>query len=252
MPTYNCAKYIADSIDSVLAQTMTDWELRIIDDCSTDNTLDVLEPYLKKHPNIHYTCLSKNSGPAAARTEGIKQSNGTYIAFLDSDDLWLPQKLEKQIAFMKNREIFFSCTSYAQMDQDGRSMHTIMIPPEKTNYRTCIRLSNPIGNLTVMYNQDILGKFKVPDIKKRNDFALWLQILKKTNYCYGMKEVLGFYRMGRQGSVSHNKLSQMKYHWQLYHKIEKHSVIRSMFEVGCWVFVKGTGIGLHKRKVKEI
>ena len=99
-----------------------------------------------------------------------------------------------------------------------------------------------------MYNQEVLGKFKVPMIKKRNDFALWLQILKQTDYCYGMDEVLGIYRLGRAGSVSDNKMVQAKYHWQLYHEIEKHGFIRCMFEMCCWGFVKGTGIGLKRIK----
>lgn len=116
------------------------------------------------------------------------------------------------------------------MDEEGNDLHTILIPPAKTDYKKCIRLSNPIGNLSVMFDQETLGSFEVPPIKKRNDFALWLQILKKTDYCYGMEDVLGTYRMGRAGSVSSNKLKQIKYHWQLYLQIERHSIIRSIYE----------------------
>lgn len=250
MPTYNCAKYISQSIDTVIAQTVTDWEIQIVDDCSTDNTAEVLKPYLNQFSNIHYHRLDKNSGPAIARTEAIKRSTGKYLAFLDSDDLWYPDKLEKQIAFMEKFDVSFSCTAYEQMDTDGNKLHIAMFPPEKTSYKKCIRLSNPIGNLTVMYDQKTLGKFAVPEIKKRNDFALWLQILKKTPYCYGMQEVLGVYRMGRKGSVSSNKLAQGKYHWELYHDIEKHNIIRSAYEIICWAFVKGTGIGLKKKAIK--
>lgn len=248
MPTYNCGKYIEQSIQSVVHQTVPDWEIQIVDDCSTDNTSEVLKPILERYPNIHYYRLPQNSGPAVARTEAIKRANGKYIAFLDSDDLWVPEKLEKQIAFMEKTGARFSCTAYRQMDEAGHDLHTVMIPPEKTDYRKCVHLSNPIGNLTVMYNQEALGKFEVPLIQKRNDFALWLQILKKTDYCFGMEEVLGIYRLGRTGSVSSNKLKQAKYHWQLYHEIEKHSAIKSIYEVGCWAFVKGTGVGLNKRK----
>lgn len=250
MPPYNCAKYISQSIDTVIAQTVTDWEIQIVDDCSTDNTAEVLKPYLNQFSNIHYHRLDKNSGPAIARTEAIKRSTGKYLAFLDSDDLWYPDKLEKQIAFMEKFDVSFSCTAYEQMDTDGNKLHIAMFPPEKTSYKKCIRLSNPIGNLTVMYDQKTLGKFAVPEIKKRNDFALWLQILKKTPYCYGMQEVLGVYRMGRKGSVSSNKLAQGKYHWELYHDIEKHNIIRSAYEIICWAFVKGTGIGLKKKAIK--
>lgn len=249
MPTYNCSKYIEQAVQSVLSQTITDWEIQIVDDCSTDNTNGVLRPYLERYSNIHYSCLSVNSGPATARTQAIKQASGKYIAFLDSDDLWMPDKLEKQITFMEKMGAEFSCTAYSQIDADGKDLHIALVPPKKTGYRECIRLANPIGNLTVMYNQEILGKFEVPSIKKRNDFALWLQILKKTKYCYGMNEILGIYRVGRIGSVSHNKLIQARYHWQLYHEIEQHNIFKSAFEIGCWGVVKGTGIGLDKRKL---
>lgn len=249
MPTYNCGKYIGASIDSVLAQTVTDWELQIVDDCSTDNTAEVLAPYLAAHSNIHYYRLPRNSGPAAARTEAMNRASGKYAAFLDSDDLWHPQKLEKQLAFMREKGAKFSCTAYSLMDTDGTPLNRAMIPPEKTDYNKCIRLSNPFGNLTVMYDQESLGRYQVPPILKRNDFALWLQILRDTQFCYGMPEVLASYRTGRANSVSSNKLKLAKYHWQLYREIEHHSLLRSAYEVGCWAVVKGTGIGLNRKKI---
>ena len=148
---------------------------------------------------------------------------------------------------MKKTGAKFSATGYRLMDESGSDLHTAYIPPKKTDYKKMIRLSNPIGNLTVMYDQEALGKFQVPPIKKRNDFALWLKILKEIDYCYGMEDVLGTYRMGRVGSVSSNKLKQAKYHWQLYHEIEGHNVLRSLYEMVCWAWVKGTGIGINKR-----
>lgn len=249
MPTYNCGKYISMSIDSVLNQTIKDLELIIVDDCSNDNTSEVVNRYLKRYPNIRYTILDKNSGPAVARSLAIEKARGKYIAFLDSDDLWLTNKLEKQIMFMENNNYLFSATGYTWISEDGKDLHTAFIPPLKTDYKKMIRLSNPVGNLTVMYNQEVLGKFEVPNIKKRNDFALWLQILKKVDYCYGLDEVLGLYRIGRNNSVSSNKLKQAKYHWLLYHKIENHNIFKSVCELLCWAFVKGTGIGIDKRKI---
>ena len=249
MPTYNCAEYIAQTLDSVLAQTVTDWEIRIADDCSTDRTEEVLAPYLSAYPNIHYTRMAKNGGPAAARTEAMRQAEGRYLAFLDSDDIWFPEKLEKQIDFMNRTGADFSATGYRLMNEDGSMQNIVCIPPEKTNYNKMVRLSNPIGNLTVMYDREALGNFEVPPIKKRNDFALWLQILKKTDACYGMPDVLGAYRTGRSGSVSSNKLKQAQYHWQLYREIERHSLPRCLYDMGCWAWVKGTGIGLDRRKL---
>ena len=248
MPTYNSGKFIAESIDSVIGQSVTDWEILIVDDHSTDNTVEILRPYIKNFPNIHYYRLPMNSGPAVSRTEAIKHASGKYCAFLDSDDLWMPDKLEKQIVFMEKSGVKFSCTAYRKIDEKGRDLHTVIFPPKKTSYKKCILLSNPIGNLTVMYDQESLGKFEVPLIRKRNDFALWLQVLKKTPFCYGMSDVLGIYRSGRVGSVSYNKIAQAKYHWQLYHEIEGHGLIRSVCEIGCWAFVKGTGFGLKKKR----
>lgn len=248
MPTYNCGKFIAESVESVIHQTVQDWELQIVDDCSTDNTKEVLKPYLEKYPNIHYYCLPKNGGPAVARTEAMKRVTGKYIAFLDSDDLWMPDKLEKQIQYMEQTGVAFSCTAYEQMDEQGNSLHIACIPPEKTTYNKMLRLSNPIGNLSVMYDQSKLGKYEVPPIKKRNDFALWLKILHDTPYCAGMPEVLARYRI-RANSVSSNKLGQAKYHWQLYREIEQMNLFKAGWAMACWAFVKGTGIGLKREKV---
>ena len=246
MPTYNCGAYIAESIDSVLAQTLSSWELIVVDDCSTDNTEEIVSNYSKQYPNIFFYKLEENGGPAAARSLAIKMARGKYCAFLDSDDLWMPDKLEKQIRFMQEKGALFSCTAYRQISETGEDLHTRINPPRLITYKKCVLLGNPIGNLTAMYDQEKLGKFEVPPIKKRNDFALWLQILKKTPYCYGMEDVLSKYRLGRHGSVSHNKLIQAKYHWILYHDLEKHNALKSCFEVLSWAFVKVCRIGKHK------
>lgn len=245
MPTYNCAKFIAESIDSIIAQTYTNWELIIVDDCSTDNTKEILIPYLQKYQNIHYTCLEKNGGPAVARTEALKQAKGEYVAFLDSDDLWYPQKLSKQISFMQENNFAFSCTGYEQMEENGTSKNIALIPPEKTDYSKMLRLADPIGNLTVIYNRNIVGNQQVPAIKKRNDFALWLQILHKVPICYGMPDILSKYRL-RTKSVSSNKLKLIPFHWHLYHNIEKLSILKSCWYISCWAFIKGTGVGIKK------
>jgi len=246
MPTYNCEKFIGESIQSVIDQTITDWEIQIVDDCSTDNTAAVVRKYQKQYPQIYYTRLEKNGGPAVARTVAIGLATGKYIAFFDSDDLWTSDKLEKQIAFMQKTGAKFSATGYDQMDENGNSLHTTLIPPAHCDYKKMLRLSNPIGNTTVMYDQEALGKYEVPLIKKRNDFALWLKILKDTDECVGMPDILAHYRI-RKNSVSRNKLAQVRFHWQLYHKIEGMSVFRSALYIGCWAFVKGTGIGINKQ-----
>ena len=248
MPTYNCGSFIEESVKSVLAQDYKNWELIIVDDCSKDNTKEVLAPYLAKYPNIHYTCLKKNSGPAVARSEALKQAKGDYVAFLDSDDLWVSKKLSLQLDFMKKNKAFFCATGYELMSENSERKGVALIPPEKTDYDKMLRLSCPIGNSTVMYDRRVVGEQVVPAIKKRNDFALWLQILRKVSVCYGMKDVLTVYRV-RTKSVSSNKLKLLPYHWHLYHHIEKLGVIKSAWYILCWGFVKGTGCGLKKVKV---
>lgn len=247
MPTYNCGKFIEQSIKSVIDQTVTDWELQIVDDCSTDETACIVKKYTEQFENIYYFRFSENKGPAAARSEAIKRSSGRYVAFLDSDDLWTNDKLEKQIEFMEKTGTVFSATAYSQISETGASLQTIHTPPARTDYAKMLRLSNPIGNSTVMYDQSKLGKYQVPLIKKRNDFALWLRILKSADACYGMDEVLAHYRL-REDSVSSNKLGQARYHWQLYFHIEKLGLFKSAFYILCWAVVKGTGLGLNRRK----
>lgn len=248
MPTYNCASFIQEAVESVVAQTYPSWELIIVDDCSTDNTKAVLAPYLAKYPNIHYTCLEKNSGPAVARSEALKQAKGDYVAFLDSDDLWTPQKLSLQIDFMKQKKVPFSATGYELISEDGTSKGIALLPPQKTNYDKMLRLSCPVGNLTIMYDRRIIGDQQVPAIKKRNDFALWLKILKETPYCYGLQDVLAKYRV-RTTSVSSNKFKLIPFQWDLYRNIEGFAIMKSVWYMCCWGFVKGLGIGIKKRKI---
>ncbi|GEN49050.1 glycosyltransferase family 2 protein [Ligilactobacillus pobuzihii] len=245
MPTYNCADFISSAIDSVLNQTIKNWELIIVDDCSNDNTDLVVQNYQKSNSNINYIKLRKNSGAAVARTKGIYLSHGKYVAFLDSDDLWNERKLEKQIGFMQKNDVDFSCTGYGQIDENGNVLDKVFMPPKFINYHKALFLGNPIGNLSVIYNQENLGKFDVPKIKKRNDFALWLKILRKTDYCYGLSLNLASYRI-RSDSLSRNKLSVLKYHWELYRKYEHLSMIRSIYYVLCLFFNKA----LKKYKIR--
>lgn len=233
-PTYNCAKFIGATIESVLNQTYQNFEMIIVDDASKDNTEEVVKSF--KDKRIKYIRLSKNSGPAVARNRAMEEAKGKYMAFLDSDDLWKKEKLEKQINFIKKNKYKIICSDYEQIDEEGNKLNKIIPCKKKVNYNG-ILLSCPVGNSTVFYDVSKLGKFKVPNIRKRNDDALWLQILKKEKYMYGQKEVLMEYRI-RQNSVSSNKLSLIKYHWQLYREIEHLSVIRSVFHIAVWGFIK--------------
>ena len=234
MPTYNCAKFIKETIQSVINQTYENWELVIVDDCSNDNTEEIVASFNDKR--IKYHKLEKNSGAAVARTTAMKMATGNYMAFLDSDDLWKKEKLEKQLEFMKKNNYNFTCTAYEQIDEEGNKLNKVIKTKKKANYNR-ILLDCPVGNSTVMYNVDNLGKFEVPNIRKRNDDALWLQILKREKFIYGMPDVLMEYRI-RNNSISSNKLSLIKYHWQLYREIEHLSVIRSAFHICWWGMIK--------------
>ncbi len=248
-PTYNCGKFIAATIESVLAQSRESWEMIIVDDCSTDDTQDIVLPYLKRDKRFVYLRNESNEGPAVTRTKALRAARGRWVAFLDSDDVWHPEKLERQIAFMESVGSDFSATAYEQIDEAGASRGVLCYPPVKTDYGKMLRLSDPVGNSTVMYDREALGDFEVPPIRKRNDFALWLKVLRKTRYCHGMQEVLGKYRV-RENSVSSNKWSLIRYHWQLYRDIEALGVLRSAFYLLCWAFVKGTGVGLNRKRSK--
>lgn len=236
MPTYNCAKFIGETLDSVLCQTYTDWEVIIVDDCSTDNTKEIVDGYIEKDSRIKYFCLDVNSGAAVARTKAMELADGEYMAFLDSDDLWVPDKLEKQLNFMNENGHVFSCTAYEQIDEESNPLNRVIKTVKKTSYNRLL-LDCPVGNSTVMYNVKKMGKFEVPNIRKRNDDALWLQMLKKEKYIWGMKDILMKYRI-RKNSISAKKMQLIKYHWYLYREIEHLSVFRSAFHVCYWCFLK--------------
>lgn len=236
MPTYNCAAFIGETLDSIKAQTYTNWEVVIVDDCSKDNTKEIVEKYMADDPRIKYHCLEVNSGAAVARTVAMEKADGEYMAFCDSDDLWMPDKLERQLAFMNENGYAFSCTAYEQIDEDSKSLERVIKTVKKTDYNRLL-LDCPVGNSSVMYNVEKMGKFEVPNIRKRNDDALWLQMLKKEKYIWGMPDVLMRYRI-RKNSISSNKLKVIKYHWILYREIEHLNVFRSAFHIFWWCVLK--------------
>lgn len=235
-PTYNCGEFIARTINSVQAQTYQNWEMIIVDDRSKDNTRDIVEAYMEKDPRIQYHLLEVNSGAAVARTKAMHLAKGSYIAFLDSDDIWLPDKLERQIKWMNDNGYSFSCTAYEQIDEDDNLLNRTIKTVQKTDYNRLL-LDCPVGNSTVIYDVEKMGKFEVPNIRKRNDDALWLQMLKKEKYIWGMQDVLMQYRI-RKNSISSNKLKVIKYHWILYREIEHLSVFRSAFHIFWWCLIK--------------
>ncbi|MFS9041329.1 glycosyltransferase family 2 protein [Streptococcus cristatus] len=235
-PTFNSANFIEETIKSVLSQTYPNWEMIIVDDCSGDDTEEIVSQYVREDTRIKYIRLEKNSGAAVARNKAMREAEGEYMAFLDSDDIWTAEKLSEQLSFMQEHNVSFSCTDYEQISESGEKTGRIIKTLPKANYNR-ILLDCPVGNSTVMYSVKELGKFEVPNIRKRNDDALWLQMLKKTQYIYGLNQVLMQYRI-RNNSISSNKISLIKYHWELYRDIEKLSILRSSFHILYWVIIK--------------
>ncbi len=238
MPAYNCADYIVESIRSVQSQTYRNWELIIADDKSTDGTVDIVRVMAEDDNRIRLLETDRNLGPAAARNRAMDVANGNYIAFLDSDDVWYPDKLQKQLDFMEANGYSFTYTAYEKINERSEKMGIVVSAPKSVNYSSMLYRGDPIGNLTVVYDATKLGKFYVPDIKKRNDFALWLKIMHACERAYGLNEVLASYRVC-SGSISSTRKSELlKYYWKLYHDIEKLSNVKASAVMVTLVFFK--------------
>lgn len=239
-PAYNCELYIGKAIESAQAQSYSSWEMIVVDDCSTDSTRDRVLSYAASDSRIHLISLDNNSGAAVARTEAMRVAKGQYMAFLDSDDRWKADKLSRQIEFMKRGGHAFTCTSYEMIDESDAPLGRVIPSIPKTDYRRLL-LDCPVGNSTVMYDVQAMGKFEVPNIRKRNDDALWLKMLKQEQYIWGMPDILAEYRI-RSGSISSKKIDLIKYHWKLYREIERIGILRSLFHIGYWGIIKILGI----------
>ena len=226
MPAYRGGDLIRRSVGSVQAQTIPDWEILIVDDCSPDDTYERLIGLSREDMRIRVFQTPVNSGPAVARNIALENARGTYAAFLDSDDFWMEDKLERQIAFMERKNAAFSCTAYDRVAEDGTVINRVT-PYEKADYNRVLYCANPVGNSTAMIDRRILGDLRVPLIRKRNDFALWLKALKITDYVYGMSDCLTRYSV-RTGSVSSNKVELLRYQWELYRKVEGLDLGRTM------------------------
>jgi len=234
-PVYNSEKYLAANITSVLAQTYKNWEHILVDDCSTDNSEALIRSFQESDNRIKYFKLSKNGGAGVARNKAIELAKGTYIAFLDSDDIWHPKKLEKQLNFMLKNGHHFTFTDYDVITEGGQKTSKLVKCKPYVTYKKAL-YKNPIGCLTVMYDVSFFGKQYMPSIRKRQDYALWLRLLKKTDG-YGLNEPLASYRTGND-SISANKLDLITYEWKIYREEEGLSWLKSAFFLVSAVFLK--------------
>ncbi|WP_449557210.1 glycosyltransferase family 2 protein [Huaxiibacter chinensis] len=230
MPSYNSSKTIGHSIDSVIKQSYTNWELIITDDCSTDNTLTILNEYVSRDSRIRVFSNTVNSGAAVSRNNSIAESKGRYLAFLDSDDIWLPEKLSKQYTFMTlNNDVDFTFTAYEFIDVTGiRFGRPVDLQGHELSfsYYDMLRKKATLGCSTVMLRKAAFKDCKMPLIRTGQDYALWLKLLKEGKKAYLINEVLTQYRI-LPNSISRNKFKKCKRQWQIYRDLEKLNIYQS-------------------------
>ena len=227
MPSYNAARFIGESINSVLLQTYSNWELLIVDDCSKDNSVEVVRKFANIDKRVVLFSLEKNVGAAAARNVAIEHAQGQYIAFLDSDDVWDEYKLEKQLAFMKQYSYVFTFSNYYVMEENGKKTENIVKVPSSLSYHQYLR-NTIIGCLTVIIDRQQTGDFKMPLIKSSHDMALWLLIMKRGFKAYGLKDVLAGYRLVSTSNTA-KKWKAAKDVWKVYREIEGLSVLYAAY-----------------------
>lgn len=233
MPSYNTARFIEESIRSVLAQTYENWELIIVDDCSSDNTDEVVAKI--EDNRIRYYKNEKNSGAAVSRNRALKEARGKWIAFLDSDDLWMPEKLEKQIRFMEDNGYYFSYTNYIEIDESSKPNGRSVTGPKHIGKVGMYSYCWP-GCLTVMYDAEQIGLIQIKDIKKNNDYAMWLKVCDVSE-CHLLNDTLAKYRK-RKGSISNrNYLELLQWHYRLFREaVEKNPLISLLLTANNMVF----------------
>jgi glycosyltransferase involved in cell wall biosynthesis len=225
MPTFNASRYLADSIESILSQTYTNLELLITDDCSTDDTRNILKEFSERDKRVKVKYLKENSGPGVARNRSIERAKGRYIAFCDCDDRWMPDKLERQIAHMRKHDCALCSSSYLICDENDKITGVNISPSHVT--LGMLKRDNKIGCLTAIYDIKRLGhKFYMPAIRKRQDWALFLNILKECQICFCITEPLAYYRQ-RVDSVSSNKFSLVKYNVNVYETVFGYTRLRA-------------------------
>ena len=226
IPMYNSEKYIAKTIESVQAQTYTDWEIIVMDDLSSDRSAQIVQSYAKWDERIHYYLEKQKSGVAKARNDAMEKADGRYLAFLDSDDMWIPQKLERELKLMKQKNVPFVYGGCEVIDENGNKTGKIRKVPEQIDYEKLLH-GNVIPCLTVLIDRQAVGTFQMPQMG-HEDYATWLNILKKVPKACGINEPIAYYRMSHQ-SVSSNKLKAVKWTWNIYRKNQKLSVGKSLW-----------------------
>ena len=232
-PNYNTERFVGATIESVLAQTYGNWEMIIVDDASTDASVDIIREYVNRDERIRLIALDKNQGQGNARNVATDEAKGRWLAFLDSDDLWHPQKLERHLGFMQKVGAVLSHTSYEIIDEEGNKiLSDFRVSKQPLRYRDLLKY-NEIGCLTAIYDVSKIGKFYMPNLRRKQDYKLWLDILRKGYLSHPLDEVLAKYRL-RKGSVTSNKTSLIYEHYKFLRQQEKLSPIQALFYTAYW------------------
>lgn len=246
-PSFNSDKFIAETIRSVLNQTHQNWEMIIVDDCSIDTTISIIEQYVINDSRIRFFQLEKNSGAGIARELALSKANGDYISFLDADDLWKPLKLEKQLQFLKENKTPFTFSFYDCIDEEGNSLNKMVEAPRNLSYRQLF-FCNYVGNLTGIYEVNYFGKIAISSTRKRQDWIVWLTILKKIRKAKPVPESLAFYRI-RDNSLSASKVDLVKHNFAVYRSFHGFNYVSSMFIMIGFLF---TQLLIKPRYIKKI
>lgn len=225
---FNSETFISETINSIINQTYKNWELILVDDYSIDNTLEIAQSFQGKYPNISIIKNQTNLGAAMSRNQGILKAKGEFIAFLDADDLWKPEKLERQLAFMKDENCDVCYSSYELINEQGLSLKKTIKALPSLSYQKLLK-SNYVGNLTGIYHAEVLGKITTPNLRKRQDWILWLAAVKKSGKpAKGIPESLAYYRV-RKDSMSSNKINLLKHNYWVYKKGLGFSTVKSVY-----------------------
>ena len=246
-PTFNAEKYIQDTLQSVLNQSYQNWEMILIDDASTDQTVKIIKDFAEKDARFKLSELSKNSGNGFARNVALEKATGQYIAFLDADDLWFPMKLEKQIQYLKANNLPFTFSFYDCIDEDGKLLNRRIEAPLNLTYNELF-FCNYVGNLTAIYDADYFGKITLEATQKRQDWRLWLTILKQIQFTKPVPEPLAFYRI-RKNSISSSKFKLIKHNFGVYREFHGFNFVFSVLLMTRFLF---TQLIIKTRYIKKI
>lgn len=225
-PCYNSADFIAPTLRSVLEQSYQNWELIVVDDCSKDDTCQIVAGFATEHPNIKLVKLPQNGGVANARNVGLAHTNGKYIAFLDSDDIWLKDKLQKQVAYMENKNLAMTFCAYHRIDEEGKIISAKIAAPYRVSYRQLL------SHNVIIFSTSLTLKSAIGDLRFKKagheDWIFWLDLFKKGIAGFGIDEALVWYRI-RKGSVSANKLKVIGYTWKILRESEQLGLLESIY-----------------------